>query len=138
MKKQIPYSLSLGGDRVKAGFDAFIFNLKKHGVKKPYREGVTLKEIKSDYEKDYELLYHKAMKTAHLERMFVIFVGAWFELPAINFIENLEPRIIKRSGCNPCKVIYSYRNYEQLAYTLLQNTTDYAKRDFIISYGRNI
>lgn len=137
MKRMTKCTLSSGFNSVQAGFDAHIFNLKKYGYNN-YRGGVTLQDVLSDYTKDYELLYHKAVKTAHLERMFVFFIGAWFDDNARNFIDNLQDRIIKRPGCNPCVVKYRYRNYEQFAAKLLAQCTSHAKRNFILQYGRNV
>ena len=99
---------------------------------------VSRKDIELDHFKDYEMLYHKAMKTAHLNTIYVYFIAPDFNSSAKEYIKELPDRVIKRPGCNPCTVKYRLFRYEWLAAYLLKQAPSTALRSFIINYGKNV
>lgn len=114
------------------GYRGHIFNLKKHPT--------NLKDVLSDYNKDYEMLYHQAMKTAHLENIYVYFVSPCLlqESNMKSWASSVSGRIIKRFGCAPCQVNYVVLTYEELIARLLPYCPLTTARDFILNYGTNI
>ena len=122
----------LGSNETALGFKGSIFNITKHPL--------TVKKLNSDYNKHYEDLYHKAMKTAHLECIDVYFIAPSFTWEARQRAKQLkeEVKIIKRPGCNPCSVNYKFISYEKLVAHLLAQAPDTAARTFVINYGRNV